>query len=245
MTPDVSLDHGAWIGLARFRIGRRRPAAARSRVVDYVAALCDASANSLNSPVTTNTPCSAMSTVLSPIRSRQRATRARRGRLRDQLDHDRHRRGGRSTSSASAGESCDQVVYNLVTTWPAVSGRLSVVTERSTPEVLRSGVLEARPSECLVLAGGRVLMLSRRELQLLAAMMRNEGRILSREKLYALAWGKRLRPGDRTVDVFVRKLRVRLAQEVPKWSFIHTHFGLGYRFAPESSRNANNRVTTS
>jgi DNA-binding winged helix-turn-helix (wHTH) protein len=39
--------------------------------------------------------------------------------------------------------------------------------------------------------------------------------------------------GDRSVDVFIRKLRQKLRTASPKWSYIHTHFGVGYRFAPE------------
>jgi DNA-binding winged helix-turn-helix (wHTH) protein len=39
--------------------------------------------------------------------------------------------------------------------------------------------------------------------------------------------------GDRSVDVFVRKLRQKLRAASRSWSYIHTHFGVGYRFAPE------------
>jgi hypothetical protein len=41
--------------------------------------------------------------------------------------------------------------------------------------------------------------------------------------------------GDRSVDVFVRKLRSKLEKRSPGWSYIHTHFGVGYRFEPESA----------
>jgi len=41
--------------------------------------------------------------------------------------------------------------------------------------------------------------------------------------------------GDRSVDVFVRKLRLKLETASPDWSYIHTHFGVGYRFQPERS----------
>jgi DNA-binding winged helix-turn-helix (wHTH) protein len=40
--------------------------------------------------------------------------------------------------------------------------------------------------------------------------------------------------GDRSVDVFVRKLRQKLEKASPRWRYIHTHFGIGYRFAAES-----------
>jgi DNA-binding winged helix-turn-helix (wHTH) protein len=39
--------------------------------------------------------------------------------------------------------------------------------------------------------------------------------------------------GDRSVDVFVRKLRQKLRAASPEWNYIHTHFGVGYRFSPE------------
>ena len=41
--------------------------------------------------------------------------------------------------------------------------------------------------------------------------------------------------GDRSVDVFVRKLRSKLHKQSRGWSYIHTHFGVGYRFEPEAS----------
>ncbi len=103
------------------------------------------------------------------------------------------------------------------------------------PEVLRAGDLEVRPADHLALARGRALVLSVRELQLLAAMVRNKGRILAREELYALVWGDDLRAGDRSVDVYVHKLRTKLARALPDHRFIHTHFGFGYRLEPEPS----------
>jgi DNA-binding winged helix-turn-helix (wHTH) protein len=46
-------------------------------------------------------------------------------------------------------------------------------------------------------------------------------------------WGYAMARGDRSVDVFVRKLRQKLEKASPGWRYIHTHFGVGYRFAPE------------
>ncbi len=40
--------------------------------------------------------------------------------------------------------------------------------------------------------------------------------------------------GDRSVDVFIRKLRQKLEKRSPAWRYIHTHFGVGYRFDPEA-----------
>ena len=85
----------------------------------------------------------------------------------------------------------------------------------------------------MALAGGYTLMLSSRELHLLIELARRAGRIVEREDLSRVAWGRTLRPGDRSVDVYVRKLRVKLEQAAPGWRFIHTHVGFGYRLAPE------------
>jgi DNA-binding response OmpR family regulator len=103
------------------------------------------------------------------------------------------------------------------------------------PEVIRAGDLEVRPAEHLALARGRVLTLSVRELGLLEALVRRQGRIVAREELYATVWGEPLREQDRSVDVYVHKLRSKLARAIPECSFIHTHFGFGYRFDPEDS----------
>src|SRR3984957_17408155 len=100
-------------------------------------------------------------------------------------------------------------------------------------EVLEVGPLEIMPEEHLARAGGRALMLSIRELRLLTELARRANRIMAREELFRLVWGKEMRPGDRSVDVYVRKLRVKLESALPSWSFIHTHFGLGYRLTAE------------
>jgi|SRR5687768_8471979 len=102
-------------------------------------------------------------------------------------------------------------------------------------EVLRAGPLEVRPGEALVLADGHPLTVSRRELDVLTALVRRPGRIVSRESLFELAWGDHMRPGDRSVDVYVHKLRAKLEAALPGWTFIHTHVGFGYRLFAEPS----------
>ena len=106
---------------------------------------------------------------------------------------------------------------------------------REAGEVIRVGEIEIRPSEFLALAGGRALTLSVRELELLAALGRREGRIVPRGELYETVWGAPMRSDDRSVDVYVHKLRSKLGHALPEWRFIHTHFGFGYRFQPERS----------
>src|SRR3954453_18680615 len=100
-------------------------------------------------------------------------------------------------------------------------------------EVYRAADLEVRPDEHLVLAHGRVLSFSVRELQVLVALIRRENRIVTREQLYDAVWGGQMREADRAVDVYVHKVRAKLQRALPGCRFIHTPFGIGYRFAPD------------
>lgn len=102
-------------------------------------------------------------------------------------------------------------------------------------EPLHVGALEIHPQEGLVLVAGRALTLSVREFQLLVALARRRGGIVARHDLYATVWGGELRDGDRSIDVYVHKLRAKLESALPDTRFIHTHVGFGYRLAPEPS----------
>jgi DNA-binding response OmpR family regulator len=98
---------------------------------------------------------------------------------------------------------------------------------------MEAGPLEIRPAEFVALARGRALRLTVRELQVLTALAEREGRIVSRDELYRVVWGEPYRKTDRSVDVYVGKVRHKLEDAIPEQRFIHTHFGFGYRFAPE------------
>jgi DNA-binding response OmpR family regulator len=100
-------------------------------------------------------------------------------------------------------------------------------------QTLYAGELEIRPGEGLVLATGRALTLSVREFELLVALARRAGGIVTRGELYRAVWGGELRRGDRSVDVYVSKLRGKLERAMPDRRFIHTHPGFGYRFHPQ------------
>jgi DNA-binding response OmpR family regulator len=108
--------------------------------------------------------------------------------------------------------------------------------------VLRAGGLEIRPSEFVALVDGKPLDLTVRELQLLTALVERRDRIVSREELYSVVWGEPYRKSDRSVDVYVGKLRQKLARVLPGRSLIHTHFGFGYRFT-SLSQDSDRRVT--
>ena len=93
------------------------------------------------------------------------------------------------------------------------------------------GELEIRPNEYVALAQGRPLRLTVRELELLTALAERAGRIVSREELYSAVWAEQYRKSDRSVDVYIARLRQKLADAVPEREYIHTHFGFGYRFS--------------
>jgi DNA-binding response OmpR family regulator len=76
------------------------------------------------------------------------------------------------------------------------------------------------------------LELTAREFEILH-LLSGSDRVLRREEIYERVWGYAMAHGDRSVDVFVRKLRQKLRAGSPQWNYIHTHFGVGYRFAPE------------
>ena len=99
--------------------------------------------------------------------------------------------------------------------------------------ILRCANLEIRPTACQARIGECVLDLTPREFQLLIALAERRNRVVPRADLYELVWRQRMAHRDRSVDVFVRRLRVKLSEAAPGWSYIHTHFGIGYRFAPQ------------
>ncbi|HEX8105708.1 MAG TPA: helix-turn-helix domain-containing protein [Solirubrobacteraceae bacterium] len=96
-------------------------------------------------------------------------------------------------------------------------------------ELLRAGEVEAFPAAGLARVAGQPVVLSVREFNLLVALLRRAGQVVSRQELYAAVWGGELRRDDRSVDVYVHKLRVKLGAELPGRHLIHTHFGFGYR----------------
>ena len=110
---------------------------------------------------------------------------------------------------------------------------------RDRADAMRVGEITIRPDLYQAYAGEASLELTAREFEILHLLSQSD-RVLRREEIYERVWGYAMAHGDRSVDVFVRKLRQKLRTASPQWSYIHTHFGVGYRFAPEPD-DANRR----
>jgi DNA-binding response OmpR family regulator len=116
--------------------------------------------------------------------------------------------------------------------------RVEAVIRRHSPdergtEQLATAELEIHPKQFQAFVGGESLDLTRREFELLQLLAASEGQVLEREVIYQQVWGYAMAHGDRSVDVFIRKLRQKLEHRSAGWTYIHTHFGIGYRFEPE------------
>lgn len=96
--------------------------------------------------------------------------------------------------------------------------------------------MEIRPSELQVLVDGRRAGLTVREFQLFFLLAERLDSVVQRPEIYELMWGGEMRRRDRSVDVLVRRVRSKLEGVAPDWRYIHTHFGIGYRFSPERIR---------
>jgi DNA-binding response OmpR family regulator len=95
------------------------------------------------------------------------------------------------------------------------------------------GELEIRSDQFQAFVSGCSVDLTRREFELLNTLAESPGKVLEREEIYRRVWGYEMAHGDRSVDVFVRKLRSKIEKQSPEWAYIHTHFGIGYRFEAE------------
>jgi DNA-binding response OmpR family regulator len=105
---------------------------------------------------------------------------------------------------------------------------------RAEIKPILAGEVEIRSDRFQAFVDERSIDLTRREFELIELLAAAEGRVLEREEIYSRLWGYTMVRGDRSVDVFVRKLRQKLEKASPSWRYIHTHFGIGYRFAAES-----------
>jgi DNA-binding response OmpR family regulator len=93
--------------------------------------------------------------------------------------------------------------------------------------------LEIRPDSREVLAATGRIQLTGRELDVLMVLVEHPDRVVTRDTIYAEVWGGHMPYRDRAADVYVRRVREKLRVLAPDLIYIHTHFGIGYRFWPE------------
>ncbi len=98
----------------------------------------------------------------------------------------------------------------------------------SSGELIRYGELIIDLAKCEVSVGGKVVMLTFKEYELLKFLAHNRGRVFTREALLNKVWGYDYYGGDRTVDVHIRRLRSKI--EDSSHTFIETVRNIGYRF---------------
>ncbi|MBI2684350.1 MAG: response regulator transcription factor [Actinobacteria bacterium] len=97
-------------------------------------------------------------------------------------------------------------------------------------QLIEAQGLRIDPEQVQAFSGSESLGLTPREFEVLYTLARQAGKPVKRARLYREVWGYEMTPGDRSVDVFVRKLRQKLQQALPDRSIINTHYGVGYRF---------------
>lgn len=95
------------------------------------------------------------------------------------------------------------------------------------------GGMEIRPDSREVIAPSGRVQLTGREMEVLLVLVESADRVVTRDAIYSEVWGGPMPYRDRAADVYVRRVREKLKSLTPDLAYIHTHFGIGYRFWPE------------
>jgi len=92
--------------------------------------------------------------------------------------------------------------------------------------------LRIDPREVQAFVGGESAGLTPTEFRLLYQLALERGRVVTRDELLQKIWGRRESHRDRTVDVFVRRLREKIDRPASRHTFIQTRYGVGYKLEP-------------
>jgi DNA-binding response OmpR family regulator len=118
--------------------------------------------------------------------------------------------------------------------------RVQAAVRRGTraPEVERGETIEIEelridPRAVQAFVDGESVDLTPTEFRLLYTLALEQGRVATRDELLQKIWGRRATHRDRTVDVFVRRLREKIDRAAPRHTFIQTRYGIGYKLEPQ------------
>jgi DNA-binding response OmpR family regulator len=121
----------------------------------------------------------------------------------------------------------------LVARVRAASRRASRRDESVRGEPIDIEELRIDPLEVQAFVDGESAGLTPTEFRLLYQLALERGRVVTRDELLQKIWGRRESHRDRTVDVFVRRLRDKIDRRATRHTFIQTRYGVGYRLEPE------------
>ena len=117
----------------------------------------------------------------------------------------------------------------LVARVRAAARRGASPAERKTGEEIVLEELRIDPREVQAYVEGESVELTPTEFKLLYTLALDQGRVVTRDELLQKVWGRRATHRDRTVDVFVRRLRRKVDERAPRHTFVQTRFGVGYK----------------
>ena len=113
------------------------------------------------------------------------------------------------------------------------AGMTSAGTKNQSQEALSAGHIKLDLAQRVAIKNGQVVDLTVKEFDLMELLMRNPGRVYSRENLLDLVWGYEYQGDYRTVDVYVRRLREKLELDPARPQLIMTKWGVGYYLKQE------------
>jgi DNA-binding response OmpR family regulator len=120
----------------------------------------------------------------------------------------------------------------LVARVRAASRRASRRDEMPRGEAIEIEELRIDPREVQAYVDGESADLTPTEFRLLYQLALDRGRVVTRDELLQRIWGRRETHRDRTVDVFVRRLRDKIDRRATRHTFVQTRYGVGYRLEP-------------
>jgi DNA-binding response OmpR family regulator len=123
-------------------------------------------------------------------------------------------------------------MQELVARVRAAARRSLQRVERPRGEPIEIEELRIEPLEVQAYVDGRSAELTPTEFRLLYQLALDRGRVVTRDELLQKLWGRRESRRDRTVDVFVRRLREKIDRRASRHTFIQTRYGVGYRLEP-------------